>query len=495
MLQTLFPQARLSLDAATSNLVAWAPPEAQETIRRTIVGLDEDGATPGERKLKVFRLRRSNPTTLVTLLTPVLPRANITADAASNSIAVFADEAGHNTVQAAVDALEAAPDDATQATVQFYPVPREQVETLQTLLTSLVPEAQVRYDEGRKSFVVVALAEDHETIAETIETVAADAPEAERPRLQSYEVSSEQRPAVGAALAALTTELPGIQTLPDANDNRMLIWARPEQHTVIAELIAQVTEEVAPDEQAKLIAYPLDYANAATIVSVLQTIVPQAQLVVEATSNQIVAWARPEDHEKLSVAIEQVDVEASPRQRLRLMAHPINDAESTSVVQVLQTLVPTMRLIPNPAANTLIALGSEADQKLVEETIARMQPSDDPAEQYRVETYDLHRADPNAYVNALTPIFPQGRFTADASGGRLIVWATADDHSAVASLIESMQHPFAEGEEPEAEVHRLEHISPQVAVAALQPVFPRAQLQAEPTNQSVVAMASPGDQE
>jgi len=226
LLQTLFPDARLSLDTATNNLVAWAPPPAQETIRRTIVGLDEEGATPGTRKLIVYRLRRSNPSTLVSLLTSVLPRARITADAPSNSIAVFSDESGHLAVQAAVDALEAAPDDTTRSSVRFYPVPREQVETLQTLLASLVPQAQIQYDEARESFVVVAVPDDHSTIGEAIATVVTDAPQAEQPRLETYEVRGEQRAAVVAALATLTNELPGIQTLPDTGDDRMLIWAR-----------------------------------------------------------------------------------------------------------------------------------------------------------------------------------------------------------------------------------------------------------------------------
>ncbi len=763
LLQTLFPAARLSLDPASSSLVAWATPPAQETIRRTIVGLDEEGAAPGSRMLKVYRLRRSNPATLVSLLTPVLPRARITADAPSNSIAVFSDEAGHTTVQAAVAALEAAPDDATRASVQFYPAPRTQVATLQALLASLVPQARIQYDEARESFVVVAIPDDHKTVGEAIATVVTDAPETEqprlesyavhapqraavvealatfandlpgirtlpdanddrmliwarpeqhavigeliaqvaekiapeteRPRLESYEVRGEQRAAVAAALATLTNELPGIQTLPDTGNNRMLIWARPEQHAVIGELIpqitkkkapgpptkliayplefanaatlvpvlqaivpqaqlvvestanqivawaiaedqeklrvaieqvdvdaprasvqfypvpheqvatlqtllaslvplaqvsydearesfivvavpddqktigeaiatvisdapeterprlesyevrgeqraavvaalatltnelpgiqtlpdtgndrmliwarpeqhavmeeliAQVTEEIAPEQQAKLIAYPLEFADAASIVSVLQTIVPRAQLVVESTSNQIVAWALPEDQTKLHDAIEQVDIDTPPRQRLRLMTHPMKKADRAAVVQVLQTLLPSMRLIQNTTANTIIALGPEPDQKLVAETIERMQPSDDPTAQYRVEVYSLHDANAQAYVNALTPAFPQGSFTADVQGGRLIVWANAGDHATIAEAVERLQRPFDEGEEPEAVVHRLEHITPAVAVAALQPLFPKAQLQAEPRNQSVVAMASLRDQE
>ncbi len=495
LLRNLFPDSRLSLDTATSNLVAWATPPEQETIRRTIVGLDEDGATPGSRQLKVYRLRRSNPTTLVTLLTPVLPRANITADPASKSIAVFSDDTGHVTVQAAVDALEAAPDDAMQANVQFHPVPREQLETLQSLLESLVPEAKIRYDDARQSLVVVAIPEDQKTVAETIETVVTDAPEGEKPRLQSYEVRTQKRPAAEAALTALTSELPGIQVLPDSGDNRMLIWARPEQHQVISELLVQVTEQTDPDSQAKVVSYPLQFADAASIVSVLQTLVPQSQLVVESASNQIVAWAIQEDHEKLDAAIKQVDVEATPRKRLRLMAHPLDKADQTAVLQVLQTLVPGVSFIPNPANNTLIALATEPDQQLVTETIERMQPSLEPDKQYRVEVYKLHESDPQAYVNALTPTFPQSRFTADLPGERLIVWATAEDHETIAPLVKRLQQPYAEGEEPEAVVHRLENISAAVAVAALQPVFPEARLQAEPTNQSVVAMATAGDQE
>jgi len=495
LLQTLFPDARLSLDAASSSLVAWATPPEQETIRRTIVGLDEEGATPGERKLKVYRLRRSDPSTLVSLLTSVLPRARITADAPSKSIAVLANESEHMAVAAAVDAMEAAPDDTTQPSARFYPVPRDQVETLQPLLTSLVPQAQIRYDNARETFVVVAVPEDHETVAKTIASVVTDAPETEQPRLESYEVPAKRRAAVVAALAAFTNELPGIQTLPDTNDDRMLIWARPKQHAVIGELISQVTEGIGAEQQAKLVAYPLEFADAATIVSVLQTIVPQAQLVVESTSNQIVAWANSEDQEKLRGAIKQVDIEAPPRQRLRLMSHPIKKADKAAVIQVLQTLVPSMKLIDNPAANTIIALGIETDQKLLDETIDRMQPSDDPDSQYRVEVYPLHNANAQAYVNALTPAFPRDSFTADVQGGRLIAWATAEDHATILEAVERLERPFAEGEEPEAVVHRLEHITPAVAVAALQPLFPTARLQAEPANRSVVAMASPDDQE
>ncbi len=492
VLQSLVPEAQLVVDPATNQIVAVATVDVHEKIRSALQNLDRaEIVADGDRDVRAYPLADHDPSALQSLVQALVPSATVTVDTVSSSLVVLAADDEHTIVAATIEQLRATTGDADGPTLRTYAVDAGMAATLLSGLGQLAPTATAEYDRQRGQLVVVAKLKDHAAVAAALDELAANSPE-DPATFETYTVPERFRAQVTEALSALDDELPGLRVLPTGQPDRLVIWARAAQHEAVRPLIAQLTEEVAEDEQSRLVGYQLAEADASTILSALQSLVPDAQLVVDAAANQIIAFARPQDHERLQAAVDALDVPAISRRRLQLMTHPMGEADSAAVMEVLQTIVPDARLTQNAAAGTVIVLARAEDQQLVKETIERMQPDESGEARRRVATYRLRNVDPQAYATALGQAFPKAQITPDTTGQRLIVWATDDDQETIAAAVERLADPH-DGRPREAVVYPVDHVSPGVAVAALVPLFPDALIQSEPDQRSVVALASAED--
>ena len=89
-LQTLVPNAKLTIDSETGNLVAFATPSEHEIIRTAVEKLGKFSSAAYTPQLEVHELTDADPTSTMAILKGLVPRAEITLDTANNRLIVLA---------------------------------------------------------------------------------------------------------------------------------------------------------------------------------------------------------------------------------------------------------------------------------------------------------------------------------------------------------------------------------------------------------------------
>src|SRR5690606_15350497 len=102
VLQTMFAQnpydVRLSADYRTDTIVAFARPEAQLTIQKSIEELD---GKSGARRTESYPLRHAQIDAVYSAVVTMAPRATTTYDRRTNSVIVNASHGDHERIRAA----------------------------------------------------------------------------------------------------------------------------------------------------------------------------------------------------------------------------------------------------------------------------------------------------------------------------------------------------------------------------------------------------------
>ena len=78
------------MDSTDGRLVAWATPEEQVTIKEAAEKLAPLPTGERSRQFEVYRLTRASPSTTLSLLTSLLPKAKMAVDESSRTLVVIA---------------------------------------------------------------------------------------------------------------------------------------------------------------------------------------------------------------------------------------------------------------------------------------------------------------------------------------------------------------------------------------------------------------------
>ena len=137
-LETAVPDAQVSVDTVERRLLVFAEPSTQETVKSILDKLNPT-VDVGDRKVSVYRLVRSEPSTLATVVQELFPRARVTPDEAKRRVVIDATANEHEQIKSLVMQLEEAAPESDRATPQIYPLERALDATAITTLQSLAP--------------------------------------------------------------------------------------------------------------------------------------------------------------------------------------------------------------------------------------------------------------------------------------------------------------------------------------------------------------------
>ena len=296
-------------------------------------------------------------------------------------------------------------------------------EGLLNILKEMVPTAQLTADAENKRLIAVATAADHEAIQKIVEQFESSTPPEEPRKLAVYPVTAAQKKRFEAVLPSLQTEMPGLQVLSDADPGSLTIWARPSEQIKIAELIQQLEQDVPQTEQLQLVTYTCAVADPTTISTFVTTLFPDAKFVVNAKSRRILVWARPEDHEKIKPALEQLGSGGTPGDfELQFQAYPLSKVAPEVAVPMLQQQLPEAKIVADATSKRVLAWASKADQAVIAKAIEQLQSGADDQEQAAPGRLPARRgrsADAPADAHQPRPDGPFGRGFPDRRPGGL----------------------------------------------------------------------------
>ncbi|MBX9790745.1 MAG: hypothetical protein K2Y37_17650 [Pirellulales bacterium] len=494
VLAALFSDTKVVVDPKVDQLMVYALPERQAAIQAVLDQLRADNPPEKKPGLERYPIRAGRRDQVLEVLKLAVPAALLRVDPDSGDLLAWATPAEHETIRKQINELGAPAAAAAERQLEVYPLRHADPTAVLALLQKMLPDARLAVDAGTKSIVALAAPDEQRAIRATLDQLEAHGNE--RQSLVVYPVAADKRKRVQAVLASLDSELPGMRVVPDASSaDSLAIFAHPKQHELIKSVIEQCDRELPAAEEFKVVAYRLRTADPASVLSALQTLLPEVKFVVDAKARQIVAWARPADHERIRQAVAELDADVAEDQRVEIMSHSLGKADASAVLTVLRSLLPEVTVTNDTKNVALVAWARKRDQEVIRQAIAGAQPDVPDAQRPSVVVYEVPDADPIQVAAMLSTVVPMGRFTGDRASGKLAAFGTPEEQQIIKTTVEGM----SKGRDPASDltpvVYRPKTADVTTLVYDLRVIAPEARFSANAAQRTIVVWARPADQE
>lgn len=420
------PTATVTFDATSENAMVLAKSEEHERIGQLIDQL-RTSAAKLESDVRTYPTADIDVTSVTSLLATVVPNAIVTADTTNRRLVVIASAIDQKKVQNVLEQIQKAPtavrhlkpyvlpEGQTSETVttllatlvpnaavtadttngrllivanaddhklvgetltqlgdgrdipelRFYPVAEEVVAGVEPVLTSVAPSATITVDVAARRVSAVASKADHDRIKTTLDKLLLAATADEKPGMKIYQVTSEQRRRFTSLAANLTTQLPGLEVIPGNEPREVTVWAKPSQQEIVAGILEQLKRNVPVESKPALSVYPITKVDAASVQTVLVELFPDVKVTLDEKASRLLINALPEEHKAIDAAIRQLDTDTPVATDIKLMSYPVDGLTSATVVSTLTAEVPGATIIPDTVAKTVIVRGRMKEHREV----------------------------------------------------------------------------------------------------------------------------------
>ncbi len=547
------PTATVTFDATSENAMVLAKADEHQRIGQLIQQLS---ASAAKLKSEV----RTYPTTdldvpsVTSLLATVTPNAIVTSDTANRRLVVIGSAVDHQELQGVLEQVRKVP--TSRRELKPYTVPDGQTSaTVTSLLTTLIPGATVTGDTANNRLLIVANADDHKLIGETLNqlgdgsdlpelrfypleeeivagvepVLASVAPSAsitvdatarrlsavatkadhdrikstlgklqlaatinEKPGMKIYEVSSEQRRRFTSLATNLATQLPGMKIIPSDEPRELTVWAKPAEQEVVAGILDQLKRDVPVESKPALSVYPITKVDAASVQTVVQELFPDAKVTLDEKASRLLINALPEQHKAIAAAIKQLDTASPVATDIKLMSYPVDGLTSATVVRTLTAEVPEATVVADTIAKTIIVRGRMKEHREVAAIIESMRQAAGTLEPRRVVVYPAVGAAAATTIRFITTAFDGSKAVVDTKTGRLTIWATDKQHAEIREAVAALTE--AETDNFVSATYTITGVRSATLVRMLTLAMPDARVVANTAGTRLVAWATAEDQ-
>ncbi len=492
-LQPLVPTARLTIDPISKKLAAWGTPADHAILAKAIGQLVSTVQGTDDRQVEVYRLGKAVPATVAAMLPTIVPRARVAVDTPTNSLVVLATLADHKTVRATIEQIESQKPTGGSPEMRLYPVGQTPPATISAVLQPLIPQATITPDSVNKRLAISASPADHSIAKQVIDEYLASVPGEDERKLVIYPVTTAERARFQSLLTTLSTDFPNVKIVLDAEPGELAVWAMPAEHEVISGIIAQLKQARPAAEAYRLVAYPVRAADPTSVLTVLKTLFPSTQIVLDTKTRKLVAWANPAEQDAIKSLVEQMDSDEGGELQSQLMSHPVDGFDPSTAILTLRTLLPDVTITSDPTAKTLVAFARKSDHEKIAAALKQMRPAHDAEHRPRVVAYPVGASDPSVLYPLVTALVPTARVVPNAANGTIAVWATPADHVAIKAAIEEIVASGTDETAPRVTVYSLKEVSAAGIVSALQTTVPQARIGVGQNPRKLVVWARPAE--
>lgn len=489
-LQSTWPRMTLEADAEANKIIATGNAADHAGLAKAIERLN---AAPEGQPLRVetYKVEAGDLTTLPDVLLQLAPSALISSDPANRVLVVWANEADHERIAAAVKQLAQSAERREE--VGVFRVRPEQTADVQRLLASLFPETLVNADTVSGQITVLAPADRQTRIAEVIDKAVRAGDESWLPQPRSYEIPSR---IAEVFTSLLTSTVPRASVLRGAADEEepWMVMATADDHRRIVDLIEQLEQQVPETEQREVRVYELAKIDPQTFASMLSERVPGAETLSGGAADQVMLLATTAEHMRVEAILEELRgaYEAVPERALRV--YRVREDLVPQATAGLANLLPRATMLPSGGdPKRLSVLATEAEHAELERWLADLRERVPEPETSESRVFPLRRGNATSVATALAAMDAEISVTAEANGNRVIVSAKPEQLERVAAVIEQIESESIAGKTTQS--YTLEEGAASTLQVALQASFPRATVTSDPTNNVLIVSANETDQQ
>jgi hypothetical protein len=367
------------------------------------------------------------------------------------------------------------------------------------LLATAFPRAQFAAGIEPGQLLAWATAIDHEGIQELVDRLNAAPPPEQASKAVVYTLKFVNAAQV---VELLTGATPEAKVTADADDpQRLVVWAKPADHTTIESVLQQVDVEGAADSGRTAVIYSLEEMDLRSLIFAfrfLTTSVPDASFSPGAREGQVLAFATAKDHQRIQSLVDQLTKAPPPEQAPAAAVYTVKFITATTASEVLRKAVPKAEFTLDAADTARMTVwASPADQATVKSILEQIDVEGE-AGGANVEIYQLEgglTATSAAYaLRLLGTAFPNARFSTGTDPAQIVAWASAKDHAEIKALIDRLNAGPPPEKAPSVVVYNLQFLEAAQAQTVLVAAVPQATLTLDPAApQRLTVWATPDD--
>lgn len=492
-LATDFPNVRVIADGEPNEIAIWAKPSQHEMLKTLIESLAAEVPDNVRPQLVAHPYRNADPSTAMVALRSLVPDAKVSMDTTNKSLIVIATPEQQEQVKASLDKLQPSESGPDVPVLRFYPLEEALPATVLTVFPRLVPRATITQDVDGKWLQVVATEKDHQLFKKTLDDHLKDMPAVQKRKLTVYPVTYAQRTRFQTLLPSLMTDFPDIRVVSDGTGpDELAIWAKPSQHLLLKGIIEELKKESNVGEKKKLVSYALKFADPQTAMIVIQAQFPGSKVNVDLTTNRLLIWAPPSDHESIKQAVDELDGEKASENQDKVSVYPVPEIDIDAALVMLQSVTPKVRFVKDVKAKAIVAWAKKKDHEIIARAVASMRSSVDGEMKPHLKVYPAGRINVANVIDVLRQTFPNARLAVDSKTGGLAVMGTAAEQLEIQSAIEQMVSQ-AIGETGRFVAYRLFKTERETALAVLTQAVPEARISSGKDPTQLLAWARPAD--
>ncbi len=496
-LQTLVPEATVSMSVDGKQLIVVARADDQAVLKKTLDQIAVSAGGAGGQRLEIYQVNGLSAAELQNLLQPLVISATITLDAPQDRLIVWGPEQEQAAFADVVAKLQQNPLAGTKPLLEFYPLEDESLLTkFSSVLTTLAPTAKVTWDEEGQRVMVVATPKDQKIVQETLQQITQNAQPVEKQILRLYTLNPVQRTRFEAVQVDVLKDFPSVRVIKDPQTGELAIWAKASQHEKLAEVLDQLKTTGEGTVVPLLIAYPINRGSAKVVQEMLLQLFPTTKITVDEKSDRVLVYAALSEHGRIKQTIAQLDSEATPNNQEEIRSYAVGDVDPTPILPMLQKLVPDMQLTIDLKARKVVASGTIRDHESLAKAIEQFREVD-PAERPIVKAYAMQgRSTTSLFYmrSVLAEVVPEAVITIDPRGGSIVASGSAEDHEKLKAAIEEVVK-LDQASNLQLETYTTDKITATQAITTLTQVVPDAKISAGVDPRQIVVWASPEDQE
>ena len=482
-----FPYIKVTNGPKPDQVSVWASEEEHAKVKPIVDAMagDKDAGL----KMVIYNLGNATGYQVLAMVRQAYPSVTLTVGPQPNQLSVLASEGEHTKIKAMLDTL--ANDATDNAKMVVYDTGELPSHTLIGAVRQILPYVKIIAGPKTNEVSIWANDEEHKMLKQMIDTMVGG--EDAQAKMTLYET---KRLTYQVAVGALRAKFPTLRVTPGLNANQMAIWASPAEHEQIKTILDTLDASESPETSPTAIVYPLETIQAAPAISVLRSAFPQVAMSQGSDPYKLIAVARPEDHELLKKAIEQMIQAPSGEEQVKPVVYPLSSRINQQLVTVLRQTFNRASFAIGSNQRSLIAWARVADQKKIEEMVRQLD-SPEPLENVpKAQVFKLKQTAARSVIQVLSPMYADATFSAGQTPTELIVMARPEDMKRIETAIIGMTTTDDPEDKTTMQAHSVDSADSAKLFQMLQAFYntrPDVQVSLDARNNTIVAIARPQD--
>jgi type II secretory pathway component GspD/PulD (secretin) len=453
-----------------------------------------EGAAPEKPQLSVYPLKSADADAAVKVLEALMPDAKFVRDPGANQLSAYATPTQQEAVKNVIEQLQSTEGPAeSRARFEVYQLDSADMPGALATLQPLVPTARLTVDALSKKLAAWGTPADHAILAKAVGQLVSGVDGTDDRQVEVYRLGKANPTSVAAMLP---TVAPRARVAVDLPTKSLVVLASLADHQAIKATIDQIETQKPTVGAPEIRLYPVGPTAPATLVAVLQPLVPQATLSIDAAQRRIAVTATPADHAVVKQAIDEY-LKATPSEEQRkLILYPVTPAERTRFQTLLTTLTadfPNVKVVLDAEPGELAVWATPGEHEVIAGIVEQLKQATPAEDAYQLVAYPIRTADPSSVLTVLQNLFPGTKVVLDLKTRRLVAWTRPSQQQAIKALVEQIDSD--EGGELKSQLmtYPVDGFDPSAAITTLRTLVPDVTLSYDTTAKTIVAFGRKSD--